>query len=297
MSIVEHLSEGNSIKGTARLTRADASTVRRLNRKSGQHGERFHDETVQDVSAKNLQADERHGYAGNKRQPAWEAEVIDPISKFVISHVQGVRDEHLIRRLLTDAASRVSNPHQIALFTDGFASYKTLFPQIFGYSYRPARQGNRGRFPKLRYRIPRSAAHVRIIKHRQGQQLTAVTIDFAHGSQKRIRQALLDLGFRVPNTSIIERRNGTARLMNATQTRKTLAFAKRDDTKCHRGWWALTVYNWCRPHRSLRQPLPHPIGKKRYAQRSPAKALGLADFIFSQAQILLSPVYPKTGWR
>lgn len=161
--------------------------------------------------------------------------MIDPISKFAISHVQGARDEHLIRRLLTDAATRVSNPHQVALFTDGFASYKTLFPQLLGYPCRPARQGKQGRLPKVRYRIPRSAAHVRIIKHRQGQRLTAVSIDFAHGSQKRICQALSDLGFQMPNTVIIERRNATARLMNTTQTRKTLAFAKRDDAKRHHG--------------------------------------------------------------
>ena len=50
-----------------------------------------------------LEADERHGYAQDKSQPQWEAEVIDPVSKFVVSHVQGPRDEALIRQLLEDA--------------------------------------------------------------------------------------------------------------------------------------------------------------------------------------------------
>jgi hypothetical protein len=75
-------------------------------------------------------------------------------------------------------------------------------------------------------------------------------------------QALDFLGYPVPHTSAIERRNATAHSMTATQTRKTLAFAKRDDTKEAFGWWATTVYNWCCTHRSLKCALPKPVGKK-----------------------------------
>ena len=49
--------------------------------------------------------------------------------------------------------------------------------------------------------------------------------------------------------------------MSKTQVRKTLAFAKRADEKLRLGWWGVTVYNWCRPHRSLRERLPEPQGK------------------------------------
>lgn len=176
--------------------------------------------------------------------------------------MQGRRDEELIRCLLQDGANRLVDRHQVALFTDGDASYATLFPEIFGQPYRPARKGNLGRIPNIQYRIPRSAAHVQIIKHRQNSRLKSIEIHYTHGSKKRIDQALTDLGYHVPNTSAIERRNGTARLMSKTQVRKTLAFAKREDQKTALGWWGLTVYNWCRPHRSLRCPLPEPQGKK-----------------------------------
>ncbi len=54
ISVAEHLSEGNSIKGTSRLLRVDSSTVRRLNKKAGQHGKSYHDEKVRDVNAQNL---------------------------------------------------------------------------------------------------------------------------------------------------------------------------------------------------------------------------------------------------
>ena len=262
VSVCEHLSEGNSFKGTARLVRVDPSTVRRLNKRSGQHGQQYHDAHAQGLSIRNLQGDERHGFAGSKAQPAWEAELIDPLSKFVLSHVQGPRDEVLIRRLLSDGAARLSDRHQVALFTDGDASYATLFPEIFGEPYFPPRQGNTGRLPHVRYRIPRTTAHVQVIKHRQGSRLKEIEIRYTHGTQKRIEEAIHEIGCNVPNTSYIERRNGTARLMDKAQVRKTLAFAKRKEEKLRLGWWAVTAYNWCREHRSLRQLLPEPQGKK-----------------------------------
>ena len=167
VSVAEHLSEGNSIKGTSRLVRVDPSTVRRLNKKAGQHSKSYHDEKVRDVKALNLQADERHGFVAEKTRPSWEAELMDIESKFVLSHVQGVRNEQLIRELLRDSASRLVAPHEVALFTDGDAKYATVFPETFGQAYQPARKGEKGRFPKTRYRIPRSLAHVQIIKHRE----------------------------------------------------------------------------------------------------------------------------------
>lgn len=262
VSVAEHLADGCGIKSTARLVKVDPGTVRRLNGKVGIHGQQFHEQAVQDVAVTELQADERYGFAGSKRQPAWEAELMEPRSKFILAHVQGARDESLIRRLLEDGAARLHNPHEVALFTDGLVAYRTLFPEIFGYAYYPPRQGRRGPHPKARFRIPRTAAHVQIVKHQSGYRLQAVEIRYTHGSKKRIEQALDRLGYNVPNTSAIERRNGTARLMSAAQVRKTLAFAGKESTKEAMGWWGMTVYNWCRPHRSLKQLLSAPVGKK-----------------------------------
>jgi len=262
VTVAEHLAEGCSLKATARLVRVDASTVRHLNRRLGEHGQAFHDERVQAVQVDALQADERHGYAGDKGAPAWEAELIDPASKFVLAHVQGRRDERLIRRLLADGTHRLHNRHDLVLFTDGEPSYATLFPECFGQPYQPARRGACGRRPNLRFRIPRTLAHVQLIKHRLGSRVTHVEIRYVHGSQKRVAQALEQLSYVQPNTSAIERRNGTARRMSAYQVRKTLAFARRPESKVALGWWGLTVYNWCRPHRTLRQRLPAPVGKK-----------------------------------
>jgi IS1 family transposase len=151
----------------AGLVKVHPSIVTRLNRKVGTHAEAFHDERVQALEVVALEADERHGYAHDKSQPQWEAEVIDPVSKLVVSHVQGQRDEALLRCLLEDAAKRLAHCHRLVLFTDGQASYARLFPEIFGQAYCPSRQGDRGRFPDLRYRIPRTLAHVQIVSARR----------------------------------------------------------------------------------------------------------------------------------
>jgi len=262
IAVAEHLAEGCSLKATARLAKVNASVVRRLNRKLGEHGEAFHDERVQQLEVEALEADERHGYAHDKGQPMWEAELIDPASKFVVAHVQGKRDERLIRSLLQDGANRLANRHRLVLLTDGEASYASLFPEIFGQPYRPSRNGSRGRFPDVRYRIPRTLAHVQIVKQREGRRIVQVDIRYAHGSQARVHQMLDRLGYNKPNTSAIERRNGTARRMSAHQVRRSLAFSRRPETKLALGWWGLTVYNWCRPHRSLRLTLAQPQGKK-----------------------------------
>ncbi len=262
IAVAEHLGEGCSLKATARLVKVNASVVRRLNGKLGEHGAAFHDERVRHLAIEALEGDERHGYAHDKGQPIWEAELIDPVSKFVVSHVQGKRDAALIRRLLEDGANRLANRQRLVLFTDGEASYASLFPEIFGQACRPPRNGSRGRLPDVHYRIPRTLAHVQIVKHREGSRVVQVDIRYTHGSQKRVHQMLDELGYSVPNTSAIERRNGTARRMSAHQVRKSLAFSRRTETKLALGWWGVTVYNWCRSHRSLRRPLPLPLGKK-----------------------------------
>jgi hypothetical protein len=93
-------------------------------------------------------------------------------------------------------------------------------------------------------------------------RLMNTEIRYKHGSRKLVDQALCQLGYTKPNTSAIERRNGTARRMSAHQVRRSLSFSRRPDTKIALDWWGVTVYNWSRPHRSLRSPVIEPTGKK-----------------------------------
>lgn len=89
----------------------------------------------------------------------------------------------------------------------------------------------------------------------------------------------------------MERFNGTARRINAHQVRRSLAFARRGETREAIAWWSAMVYNWVREHRSLRVPLEIPEGKKPFQQCTPAMAIGLTDYIWTEAEILRTPVY------
>lgn len=289
-AVAEHLAEGCSLNATARLVKVNVSVVQRLKRKTGIQAKAFHDERVHSLEVVALEADERHGYAHDKQQLVWEAEVIDPASKFVVSHEQGVRDEALIRPLLEDAAGRLSDRQRLVLLTDGEASYASLFPEIFGQAYRPARRGERGRLPAVRYRIPRTLAHVQIVKHRVGSRVVAVEIRYPHGSKRCVQRALASLGYAVPNTSAVERRNGTARRMSAHQVRRSLAFAHRPDTKLDLGGWGLTVYNWSRPNRALRAPLPLPTDKKSL-NNAPRPWLFFSPTVFGQSVTCFLPPF------
>ena len=137
IEVGRQLAEGTSLKGTARLTYTHRDTVRRLTRKFGHHAARFHDQSAQQLEIDVLEMDERHGYVENKEQQYWDAVAIDATSKFVLQVEVGARDQSLIERLMSRSAKRLAHPRDLVLMTDGEASYRTLFPAIFGVAYRP----------------------------------------------------------------------------------------------------------------------------------------------------------------
>lgn len=132
-------------------------------------------------------------------------------------------------------------------------------------------------------------------KTRQGRRLVRVEARVANGSSKRAKRELTRLGFKKPNTSTIERRNGTARSMDASSVRRTLAFAKTAESRTVLGAWGVLVYNWARECRSLKRLLPQPWGRRVYERRSPAMAAGLTKRIWSVRELLRSPTYPAGG--
>ncbi len=60
-------------------------------------------------------------------------------------------------------------------------------------------------------------------------------------------------------------------------------------------WLVGTVYNFCRPHRSLRQrAAAADAPTRRWLDRTPAQAAGLADHPWSIQELLIFPV-PGVG--
>lgn len=295
VSVAEHLSEGVSTKGTSRLVGVSAEAIRRLRTNLGDYARDFHDEYVQEIEAPAVQMDERYGYVGSKGEPFWEATALEPQSRLLIGFVGGRRDERLIKELMQTTKNKLCDPSDLVLMSDGHRSYESLFASVFGQPYRLARQGDRGRFPKLRHRINRDLAHLQVIKHRHRGRVVEVSARVAHGSHKRVNRELERLAYKAPNLSAIERQNGTARRMNAYLVRRSLAFGRTEKGREALGWFSTVIYNFCRTQRQLRQKLSVSEGRRRYQQRTPAMAAGLTGLIWTVADVLCTPVYAAGG--
>lgn len=68
LDIIHHLSEGNGIRRTSRLTGRAKSTVSRLAKLSGEQAASIHDELVRDLEVNDVELDEKWSFVGKKRQ-------------------------------------------------------------------------------------------------------------------------------------------------------------------------------------------------------------------------------------
>jgi len=67
VQLAQHLAEGNGMRSTSRLCGVSLNTVLRFALRAGKHAEHFHDELVQHVKVRQVQADEAWSFVGKKR--------------------------------------------------------------------------------------------------------------------------------------------------------------------------------------------------------------------------------------
>lgn len=70
LDIIHHLSEGNGIRRTSRLTGKCKGTVSRLAKLSGDQSASIHDELVRDLAVNDVELDEKWSFVGKKGQAA-----------------------------------------------------------------------------------------------------------------------------------------------------------------------------------------------------------------------------------
>lgn len=286
------LADKNSLKATVRITGTHKSTVKRLRQAFGLQAKLVHDKLVRGVRSKVVQFDERHGFAGSKDNPIWEGVAFDAVNKLTLSLRVGHRDELMALELMTDARSRLAQVNDLLVITDGFEPYRTHFPSVFGRAY-PSARGKRGRPRRPKHRIPRGVAHAQVIKRYSGRRVTSVEARIAHGTKKCVFKGLRRLGHETINTSGIERSNLTVRSMNAYQVRRSLAFARRSESRSSLAWWCVGVMNFCRVNRALGLKLERPQGRRRYLERSPAMAAGVVDRVWEVLELLRFVTYSR----
>ena len=205
-------------------------------------------------------------------------------SKLVISLVVGKRTYDETLAFVQDTKSRLRPGHFPAIFTDAYSSYESAILDVFGRRY-----PQKGRHGKALIRWPQGLAYGQVKKIYRGSRVERVEVRAVH-EKARLTPVLYLLGYKHINTSVVERHNGTSRLRNQRKVRKTLAFSKAKRYHGWMSWLSVGLYNFCRPHSSLR--IKH---ETRMTPRSPALAAGLTDHLWSTREWLLRPALGGQG--
>jgi hypothetical protein len=294
-SIIDHLDEGCSIRATSRLTQAAKVTVARRLKTSGRHAQRFHDQEVQDLTPRAIQFDEPWSFVKKKQKNCtpeeshqagdfWDHTAIAPDSKFIVSLVVGQRTPEQTQALVSDTPSRLQKGHLPALFSDGYEGYEPSILAALGRRYAAPKTSLVGR-PRLDIiRWPQGLAYGQVIKSAKEQARDGIHLRVIRGKAQLLHTLSL-LGYEKINTTRVERQNGTNRLHNQRNVRKTLAFSKSHLYHGWMSWLSVVQYNFCRAHGSLRIK-----DERGFHHRTPAMASGLTDRIWSTREWLLSPI-------
>jgi transposase-like protein len=288
VTVVTLLAYGCPVQAIVAAFGLDERTVARWQARAGAQGRRVHEHLVQGgrVELGQVQADELHVRA--VKGVLWLASAIALPSRLWLGGVvSACRDRALIRALLERV--RACGPTgAVLLCTDGLGSY----PKQAAILFRQAqRSGRRGR-PRLV--LPDGVLLAQAIKRYAGRRLASVERRVVRGTAEAVAAVLAATQgstAAVINTAYAERLNATFRARLAPLVRRTRAAVHQAATLEAGMWLVGTVYNFCRPHRSLRRPRPptDPPGR-RWIERTPAQAAGLTDHAWSVHELLTFPV-------
>ena len=267
-AVVRALCEGNSIRGTARLTGVAINTAVKLLCDLGSVCLDYHDDAMRELPCKRLECDEIWSfvYSKAKNVPAehhgelgygdvWTWTAIDAETKLVPCWHVGGRTGQDAWTFMKDLASRLSN--RVQLTTDGHKPYLEAVDDAFGSDIDYAM------LTKL-YGPTEPEREAR----RRYSPIDCV------GTETRVVQGNPDHD--KISTSYVERHNLTMRMSMRRFTRLTNAFSKKLENHMYALALYFVHYNFVRPHKSLANPY----------HRTPAMAARLTDRIWTVEDLL-----------
>jgi IS1 family transposase len=265
-AIVRALAEGNSIRGTCRLTGAAKATVLKLLVEVGEFCSIYQDHRLRGLTTTTVQADEIWAFVGaksrNAKQPGhgdiWTYTAIDADSKLMVSWLVGPRTQENTNAFMLDLSERLSK--RVQLTTDGNGMYLTAVRRAFdigeadyaqlvkSYGQSPE-QGPSRRYSPM---ICTGAAKVRMIGRPDMDEVS---------------------------TSFVERANLSMRMGMRRFTRLTNGFSKKAENHAHAVSLYFMHYNFCRSHATLTKAA-------KGIHTTPAMAAGLTDHVWTAEEIL-----------
>jgi IS1 family transposase len=262
--IIGCLTEGMSIRSTVRITGAAKNTIAKLLVDLGEASSAYQHETLVDLSCTTIECDEiwNFVYAKDKNVPAarqgehgvgsvWTWTAICADTKLIPTWFVGQRTAVDGFQFMMDLRTRLKYRPQIT--TDGLAAYASAIGFAFGaqVDWAVLQKDYGGDASEDRRYSPA------ICK--------GIDIDVRSGNPDPARIS----------TSYVERQNLTMRMNMRRFTRLTNAFSKKAENLAAAVALHYMVYNFARPHMSLKNPYP----------RTPAMAAGKADHVWTLLEI------------
>ena len=258
-----------------------AHTVRAWVEAAGAQSEAVHHaEVVQPRDLVQVQADEVH--VKTQAGVLWMAMALMVSTRLWLGGtVSAHRDRDLIGRLVALVAACASfGP--LLFVSDGLVTYIDAVRKAF--RTRQCGTGGRARligWPDL--------AIAQVVKQYSGRAVTGTKHRLVQGSVRLFLTLLWSTpGCQVLNTAFIERLNGTFRSRLAVLGRRTRCGARRAATVVQGMYLVGTLYNFCRPHASLR------LADGR--AQTPAMAAGITDHMWTVSELLHRRV-PPPRWE
>jgi IS1 family transposase len=240
--VVSALVEGNSLRGTARMTGIARMTIEKLLRELGAACASYHDTHVTNLNVARLQVDEIWSFVGAKQKnvreekfhewgDVWTWTAIDADSRLIVSYAVGPRTQPMAGEFLYDLKLRINGRPQIT--TDGWTYYPEAMERVFGSDVDYA-------ILEKQYAQPASerAAAARYSPARfLGARRATIT---GSPNPKHI------------STSYVERQNLTMRMHMRRFARLTNAFSKKIENHAHSVALHFMYYNFCKIHTTHR---------------------------------------------
>ena len=264
VAILKALTEGSSIRSTARMVGVSKATILRLLVDAGQFCAIYQDAKLRNLPCRRIEADEIWAFVGAKQRNAkrvgdgdiWTFTALDAETKLMVSWLVGPRTLENAHSFMHDLQGRLA--HRVQLTTDGNSQYISAVEGAFGWygvdfsqlvKYYSADHGPGGRYsPPV---------------------CTGIDKTRVMGNPDPARVS----------TSYVERSNLSLRMSARRFTRLTNAFSKKVENHAHAVALHFMVYNFCRSHGTLTKAA-------KGVHTTPAMAAGVTDRVWTVEDVL-----------
>ena len=242
--ILSMLVEGMSMRAISRTVGVSINTVSKPLVEAGEACAAYHDETVRDVRAEQVQCDEIWSFCYAKEKnvataksapdgagDVWTWTAIDRDSKMILAFEVGDRSAYTARDFMFNLADRLAN--RVQLTTDGHGAYLKAVGDAFGGDVD---------FAQL----------VKLYGEPTGQKGHERKYSPAECTGARKEPVFGNPDPAMISTSHVERQNLTMRMGMRRFTRLTNAFSKKLENHLHMLSLYFVHYNFVRVHKSLR---------------------------------------------